>query len=498
MMTTPSQQYGNANGNGTANGNSNNNNTVLASGHDMLAGHLYHVGFVGGHHSDMILRVQLNGSAATANTTSAHATNPNTAGAVTGGEGSVPPSAAAAAVDVSVPVSVSAADGAPSAAPATTAGAAPPTPPVEAVFKLHKLLAVRSPVLAAMLHDAELRNAASSSEGFVSSPILEISLVAADPSITHEGLSIALGSLYADYSRAILAANHLDPRLLKSVLSAAIFLLLPDLAATAADLIKRDISRASLKEYCAFVSNSQQQQHHHHLSDSSPTSSIANSASPVGSGAPSGSPLTTSWILEIRDAIFVFLCKGLAREISEKTLTPQIWGNKSGDAYRDLVAAFSELPFEWLKKVIESTAFDVPNDMERFSFAKEVVARRARKHRESSGKDGLVAGEENVLMSFGSGRPGASGVTIVRKAVKLPTPQQQHLQQQIQQQQQQQQQQYQQQQYLQYNQQQQYNPHLSYSVVDQYSELQQQLYLQQNLVAQGYAPQERRVWKAGN
>ncbi|KAJ3002167.1 UNVERIFIED_CONTAM: hypothetical protein HDU68_006418, partial [Siphonaria sp. JEL0065] len=123
-----------------------------------------------------------------------------------------------------------------------------------------------------------------------------------------------------------------------------------------------------------------------------------------------------------------------------------------------------------------------------------------------SSKSNLVTGEENVLLAFGGGKAGASGVTLVRKAPKLVlTPQLQQQQQFMQKQQLQYQQQ--QQQYLQQQQQQQ---HLHYSVIDQYSDLQaqqqaaaaaQQLY-HQNLAAQGYngivPPQERRVWKAGN
>ncbi|KAJ3030917.1 UNVERIFIED_CONTAM: hypothetical protein HDU68_007278 [Siphonaria sp. JEL0065] len=358
----------------------------------------------------------------------------------------------------------------------------------ETVFKLHRLLAVRSPFLSALIVDAEQRSNAHP---------LELVLPATDSHVTSEGLSIALGSLYADYAGQFIA-NGLSTaatateraRLLKSVLAAACLLHLPALANLAADLIKQDINITSLPDYCAFVSL--------HLGTTDKDVAVLQQQQQQ-------QPSST-WILEIRDAIFAFLCKGIVREICERRAT-LIWGNKGSDAYKELVLAFSELPFEWLKKVVEGKDFEVPNDMERFAFAKEVVAIRAKKQRSS--KSNLVTGEENVLLAFGGGKAGASGVTLVRKAPKLVlTPQLQQQQQFMQKQQLQYQQQ--QQQYLQQQQQQQQQQHLHYSVIDQYTDLQaqqqaaaaaQQLY-HQNLAAQGYngivPPQERRVWKAGN
>ncbi|KAI9345191.1 hypothetical protein BDR26DRAFT_152802 [Obelidium mucronatum] len=318
---------------------------MLMTPHDVVASHLYHVGFVQGLHSDVLVRI-------------AFAAPPP------------PPDAAAAAA-------------------AAAEDAAP-----ETVFKLHKLLAVRSPFLGALIADAEMR-----SEGY-GHPV-ELVLPIADPNINHEGLSIAFGSLYADYAHQILTQSiqqqgttqEQRSRLLKGVLSASCLLHLPNLASLAADLIKADINRTTLADYCSFVS-----QH---------TESIAKDATVGANGstavAPSASPSST-WVLEIRDAIFAFLCKGIVREICERRAS-LIWGNKGSDAYKELVQAFSDLPFEWLKKVVEGKDFEVPNDMERFAFAKEVVAVRAKKQR--STKSNLVTGEENVLLAFGGGKAGA-------------------------------------------------------------------------------------------
>ncbi|KAJ3074227.1 hypothetical protein HDU98_011795 [Podochytrium sp. JEL0797] len=400
---------------------SNGSPTFIAP-HDVVASHLFHVGFQQGAYSDLVVRLQLAG------------------------------------------------DG------------------QDAVFKLHKLLAVRSPCLAALVQEAEMHG-----EGF-GTP-LDLTLAVADPAVTADGLSIALGSLYADYAPSILASSLQNPattpaqraKLLTGVLGAACLLLLPQLASLAAELVKQDINNDSLPLYCAFVTEQteffKQQAKDQHLA-----------AQPDAASASAPSPTTpnpnSQWILEIRDAIFAFLCKGIVRDICDRRAC-LIWGNKGSDAYKELVQIFSELPYEWLKKVVEGQDFEVPNDMERFAFAKEVVALRALNQR--TNKTNLVTGEENVLLSFGGGKAGASGVTLVRKAPKLVmTPQQVQQQQQIQYQQQQQQQ------YLQQQQQQ-----FAYGVMDQYSDLntqQQQMY-HQNMAAQGFngmVPQERRVWKAGN
>ncbi|KAI8621799.1 hypothetical protein BC830DRAFT_73346 [Chytriomyces sp. MP71] len=341
---------------------------------------------------------------------------------------------------------------------------------------------------------------------------MELLLPVSDPNITTEGLSIAFGHLYADYSHSILtntlsnAATTPEQRLslLKGVLSASCLLHLNNLATLAAELIKNDISRTTLAEYCAFVTQQTES-----VAPGTPSSASNANGSPQQQQQ---LPPSSSWVLEIRDAIFGFLCKGLVREISERR-NALIWGNKGSDAYKELVAAFAELPFEWLKKVVEGREFEVPNDMERFTFAKEVVALRARRHRalKPGSTNSLVAGEENVLLAFGGPKAGgSSGVTIVRKAPKMPVlPAQQQQQQQAQQQHQQHQQ------YLkQYGvgaagsgqQGGQYMGQapgasgagaLGYSIMDQYGDAQQQQQYMQ-MSAQGYIPQERRVWKAGN
>ena len=148
-----------------------------------------------------------------------------------------------------------------------------------------------------------------------------------DPHITPEGLGIAIGHLYASYSASILnnTITNLRTNLLKSVLCSASLLRLADLAHLATEMIKSDISISTVVPYTNFV-----------VSDKD-----------YGTASQ-----------EIKDCIFNFLCHGITKEIKNP------W-EKEGEDYRLLTQVFMDLPFEWLKKVIESRSFQVPSEMER-------------------------------------------------------------------------------------------------------------------------------------
>ncbi|KAI9101797.1 hypothetical protein DFS34DRAFT_611576 [Phlyctochytrium arcticum] len=251
--------------------------------------------------------------------------------------------------------------------------------PLDAIlFKLHRIIAIRSPYLASLLReDMEINGEYQ--------PVVSLTIPAHDPNLTPEGLSIAFGHLYASYPHSLLSPTDgpsaQRSALLRSVLCAANLLQLGDLATLAGDQIKGDINRESVLDYCQFVSQ-------------------------ADFGASYG-----SLSQEIRSAVLIYLTKGVVGDVADH-LGP-IWGNREGEAYRELVKTFAELPFEWLKKVVESKSFEVPGDMERFSFAKEIIALRQRNKNLTSS---LIAGEENVLLAFGS--KDCSGVTLVRKAIR--------------------------------------------------------------------------------
>ena len=238
------------------------------------------------------------------------------------------------------------------------------------MFKLHRIIAIRSPTLAQLLTNEQ--NAA----------MLTISV--SDPNITPEGLGIAFGHLYAAYSHSLLNDGKEGMSrsvLLRSVFAAAHMLGLPDLQSLCFDHIKQDLNAASVLGYCLFVGNE--------------CSNVS--------------------FESVRDACVNFLHSGVHSELTDKH--GPVWISKESESYRQMVALFADLPFEWLKRIVESKRFQVPSDLERFAFAKEVLQQRAKMR--STGTTSLImAGEENVLLAFGGGKSGSSGVTIVRKVPK--------------------------------------------------------------------------------
>ncbi|KAI9344814.1 hypothetical protein DFJ73DRAFT_839778 [Zopfochytrium polystomum] len=377
------------------------------SSHDVLASHLYHLGFVQGWFSDLHIRVQgFSGSASPSGGSwpqlssgngpvKSNASDPSTADV-----GSAPPNGAS--------------NGSPAGASQTSLfnhsfNSAQFQDGV--LFKLHKIVAIRSPYLASLIQESEVRRP----ENF-SGPT-EIVLPISEPNLTPEGLSIAFGHLYANYSHGILSGIHTQPNpdvidvptvhrrsaVLRGVLLAASLLQLSDLAAAATEFIRQDLTRLSAPQYCRFVSQPP-------VLPATPTGSS-------GQADASASAALSSRMSEIREALYAFLSRGLVRELVKRYGVPIKWGSKDHESYRELVSAFADLPFEWLKRVVESKDdFEVPSDMERFSFAKDVVSLRAKQKQQNPSL--LLAGEENVLLAFGGGKAGGSGVTIVRKAPK--------------------------------------------------------------------------------
>ena len=180
------------------------------------------------------------------------------------------------------------------------------------VFKIHKLLAIKSPLLANYLNESDS-----------SSIILNCN----NPHLTPEGLWIAIGHLYASYSSSILTSSLSGSSptqraiLLKSVLASATLLRLADLVHLCSGLIQRDICLENFSEYVDLAA-------------------------------------TDATLIELNNYLFEFLTNGIFQELSNP------W-QKGSSEYDQLVDIFAKVPFELLKKVIESKELKVSSDMER-------------------------------------------------------------------------------------------------------------------------------------
>ena len=88
---------------------------------------------------------------------------------------------------------------------------------------------------------------------------------------------------------------------------------------------------------------------------------------------------------------------------------PPATGIASSSGQQQLLKIYAGLPFSVFKTIMESSDFP-PSDMERFSFAKKVIAER----KKLQGRDAPT--NEVAVLAFGSSGQGSSNVQVVAKA----------------------------------------------------------------------------------
>lgn len=264
-----------------------------------------------------------------------------------------------------------------------------PSLTADRAYKLHSLILCRSPTLLHVLNSA--------------ADYHDISLSIEDPNITEESFAIALGHLYASYSH-----QAINPLNAKNVLATAYFLELPDLANLAFQIMVSNLSLDNVLDYTRFVEgisgNPADNSNGHATNGSGETTPTNGSHSPQLSQASTTKQEYGIFGQQIRDACFHFLTTGLTSG------EPVFGSHKNENARRLLVSTLVQLPFEWLKKVVESDKFSAPSDVERYHLAKEVI------HLREKARNPALGGEESVVMVFGS--TSASAISIVRKPLR--------------------------------------------------------------------------------
>jgi len=203
----------------------------------------------------------------------------------------------------------------------------------DTTFFLHKIICIRSPLLAQLISETE------ASQMNLRYPVLDIVVPINDMNITAKGLSIALGHLYSSYAHHhLLNVENVNSTehsaLLRSVLASAHFLRLPDLCNIAANLIYNNINRNTVLDYCHFVNQ------------------------------PNFVTRYDEFSKNIYDCVYNCLCKNVIKELTELN-RQDIWQDREGQGYKRLIELFSELPFEWMKKVVESKDFIIPSEIDR-------------------------------------------------------------------------------------------------------------------------------------
>jgi hypothetical protein len=194
----------------------------------------------------------------------------------------------------------------------------------------------------------------------------DIELKFDDENITRDAFEIALGRLYGRLDEIILPSQVLN------LLATASFLGLQDLCEMCVEVILRDIKEDTVVHYLTFATS------HFYGAHSE----------------------------KITESCFTYLCR------------------EGYDNLR-LKPAFLTLPAEWLKRVIESDAFWVPSEYERYLFARNIVSKRrkiaAEQKRHNLVSSSLVNYSDlNNLSSDISFPTSPTSPTIPNKTKKLP------------------------------------------------------------------------------
>lgn len=213
---------------------------------------------------------------------------------------------------------------------------------------------------------------------------------------------MALGYLYSPYQVGLV-----NPSNARSVVAAACLLGgMPELADIAFECCRASISASTIVDWVNFVE-----------SMPPPNPPDATPTYPQGQTSVFG-----PYLAQFRDLVYTYLIVTLPNVL--QAFTPV----EDGSGWDELLAIYTQLPFETLKQAIESTAFPagecpmptiklfyslighnrVGSDQVRFRFAKAVIAQR---------KQATAGTEESVVLAFGGSQSG-SAVHITRKSKK--------------------------------------------------------------------------------
>ncbi|GAA5856445.1 hypothetical protein JCM5353_000236 [Sporobolomyces roseus] len=266
-------------------------------------------------------------------------------------------------------------------------------------FALHAVVVSRSPLLRSLLRPA-----------FATSPHPTLYLSIPDPSITSSSFSLALASLYSP-----LVLTHLSPQNCFSILSTAQYLGLDRLARQSFEACLSAIQELnSVEDVQDWVRYLDQRDPSSSNSQSASTSPLIPSSPVHQNGATSPAPNTFEAIL--RQTLLTRLTS-LSAEFGAFNPSMAVQGQAR------LIEVLKRLSFDWFKGTVEDKRFLVPSEMDRFNFAKRVVAARkqyfqslASQSSDPSLPPQAMEFDEAVVLGFGSG--GQSAVNVLRKARK--------------------------------------------------------------------------------
>ncbi|GAA5837536.1 hypothetical protein JCM9279_006783 [Rhodotorula babjevae] len=292
----------------------------------------------------------------------------------------------------------------------------------EGVFTLHGLLISRSPLLHSLL------SAAFVSSGPAVRPVV-LPLAFPDPAITPHAVGLVLASLY---SPSVL--RHLDESTAPAVLATAHFLGLDKLAHRALKLCEEAVTRArSADEVRRWVDYVERE-----AGGAGARAALAGGSSGRSSPLVPNGAAGVNGALPLPGSVAGWGSTGAAgagagaHEARLRSLLmdrivylPDELGafepKTAAAAQQELIPVLARLPFAMVKQVIEDSRFNVPTDLDRFNFAKKVVAARKQLAVAQQQQGGAAVDfEETVVLQFGAstGPGGGCAVNVLRKARK--------------------------------------------------------------------------------
>ncbi|KAI0713426.1 hypothetical protein C8Q76DRAFT_731379 [Earliella scabrosa] len=256
------------------------------------------------------------------------------------------------------------------------------------VYRLHALILSRSPYLTHLMSTTPQNS---------NQHIIYVNLDH-EPEITEEGFHHALAYLYSAHALA-----NIRPENARAVLAAGCLLgRMDDLCNYAYEICRQSIILDTLPSWLEFI-------------DSIHTSSDGTSTPVVEQSQNMRAAVFGPYAQRLRDDVFNFLIVTLPNLVNfggqATPTTPLPEGaSQPADAGRDtLLQVFARVPFDLFKAAVESPTFQLGSTHARFKFAKDAIELR---------KQGIARGsgaEETVVLAFGGGSSGSTGVLVTRK-----------------------------------------------------------------------------------
>nr|ODN85210.1 hypothetical protein L203_05162 [Cryptococcus depauperatus CBS 7841] len=239
-------------------------------------------------------------------------------------------------------------------------------------LKGHRLILSRSPYLSHLMSTA--------------SPGSAIHLSFADTNITEESVHIALQHLYAP------SLNLIHPNNARAVLATAfLFGGMPEVIHRSYLVIRDSLDASNVANLVHWLgSPSESSVMYGSKTTNGQAASTKDGENGISLWLDDSFPQYREWTVRLKHNVLDYLLRVLPEQVVQE--------GKLASPDSSLLIAYSHLPYDLFKSLVESSEFPIASHQDRFAFAKKVIAQR-KKMAPSSGPQM----EENVVLAFRGG-----------------------------------------------------------------------------------------------